>query len=576
MTLADRLRAHAAARPEASAFTFLPDGLPGSAVDLTFADIDRRARGVAAHLLERGAGGRAVLLLCSDGPEFACAFAGCLYAGAVAVPVGWPERGPGRIESLAALSGAALALACRDELGAVERTFAASDRLRTLDVVATEGLADPLAVPPPVAPDALAFLLSTSGSTGTAKLVAVTHANALAQCAFLSDGFGYDPRSVHVGWPPVSNTGGFVFTICNPLCTGFRSVRLPIAAFLGHPYRWLAAISHYRGTHGHGPNFAYDLCASQITAEERATLDLGSWEHAINGAEPIRPATLDRFARTFAPCGFRYAAFSLSYGLSEATMQVARSAEPDGPSFYEVDARILQSTGRATRSDGSGPVRRLPLYRGDGELHRRIAIVDPETLRERLPGEEGEICVAGDDVARGYLHEPAETAATFGLVLADGRGPFLRTGDLGFVVDGRLCVSGRLKEIVIIRGANHAPVDLEAAVDEEGAPATRTAAFSVVARGEERLVLVVEAAADDPKAVVKRARAAVAREHHLHAWAVVVVPPGAIPRTANGKIRRNACRDAYLAGALPVIHAATPGAGELARPGVVIEDGDDG
>lgn len=577
------IRWRAEHQAESCAFTFLPDGELGRALHLTYAELELRARVIGGFLQERKARDRAVFLVYSDGLEFPAAFAGCLYAGAIAFPMYAPDRGEERarhrMEAAHETCRGALALTCAAELPAVKRMLQSSERLGDIDVVATDeldpGFADAYR-DEDATRDRLAFLLSTSGSTAVSKCVAVSHGNAIAQCAYLSQGFEYGKDSIHVGWPPVSNTGGLIFTVCNPLCTGFRSVRLPAAAFLEQPVRWLEAMSRYRGTHGHGPNFAYDLCVSRISVEERARLDLGSWQHAINGAEPVRPQTLERFARAFEPCGFRWSAFSLSYGLSEATMQVARSASPDGPVFLPVDALTLRQTGRAVRAaDDAAQISRLPLYRGHGELHRRIVIVDPETGRELPPGQQGEICVAGDDVAQGYLDDPDASRETFAFRLADGRGPFLRTGDLGFMIQEQLCVSGRLKEIIIIRGANHSPFDFEWSASQSH-PAMGNgccAAFAVTAGGEERLVVVVEPERldTDPKEVARAIRAAIAREHHIHAWAVVLVTGGGIPRTPNGKIRRRACREAYLAGTLPVVHEASARSSELHEPGVLIE-----
>jgi acyl-CoA synthetase (AMP-forming)/AMP-acid ligase II len=468
-TLAEVVRHRAEQEGDRVGFTFLRDGELAGAEHLTYAELDRRARVVGGFLQERRMRGKPVYLLYGDGLAFPAALAGCAYAGASAVPMYGPDRGRerarARLEAAAERLPGGVVLTTAAEQASIRRVLDESERLRALDVVATDEL-DPrygdCCQPEAIAPDDPAFMLATSGSTGSCRFVTVSHANALAQCRFLSQGFGYDADSVHVGWPPVCNTGGFVFTVLNPLCTGFRSVRLPAVAFLGKPVRWLQAISHYRGTHGHGPNFAYDLCAKSVSVDDKVHLDLATWRHAINGAEPVRPETLEQFTRAFEPCGFRWGAFSLSYGLSEATMQVARSGRADGPVFFQVDSGELQRTGRAVAApEDASRVRRLPRYSGNGDLHRRILIVDPQTRAELPLGREGEIWVAGDDVTQGYLGDAEATAETFGQYTSDGRGPFLRTGDLGFIVDGDLCVSGRLKDVIIIRGANHDPTEFE-------------------------------------------------------------------------------------------------------------------
>jgi acyl-CoA synthetase (AMP-forming)/AMP-acid ligase II len=586
-TLAEVVRRRAEQEGDRIGFTFLREGELGGAEDLTYAELDRRARVVGGFLQERRMLGKPAYLLHGDGIPFPAALAGCAYAGAIAVPMYGPDRGRERartrLEAATERVPGGVVLTTAAERASLRRLLDESERLRALDVVATDEL-DPRYGDhyraEAIAADQPAFLLATSGSTGSCRFVAVTHENALAQCAFLSAGFGYREDSIHVGWPPVCNTGGFVFTVLNPICTGFRSVRLPAVAFLGKPVRWLQAITHYRGTHGHGPNFAYDLCAKVVTLEEKAHLDLASWRHAINGAEPVRPDTLEQFTRAFEACGFRWGAFSLSYGLSEATMQVARSGRADGPVFYRVDSGELQRSGRAIAAAEDAPrVRRLPRYSGHGELHRRILIVDPQTRTELPAGGEGEIWVAGDDVTGAYLGDVEETAEAFGQHTSDGRGPFLRTGDLGFMVDGDLCVSGRLKDVIIIRGANHDPTEFEwsAGRSHPSLAGGSCAAFAAVVGVEERLVVVAEPDAKvldtlDAIAVAKGVRAAIARDHLIHVWGIVLVRPGGLPRTPNGKIQRRACRAAYLGGTLPALYEAGGGASaDLHEPGVLEE-----
>ena len=586
-TLADVVRYRAEHAGDRVGFTFLRDGELAGAEHLTYGELDRRARVVGGFLQERRLQGKPVYLLHSDGLAVPAALAGCAYADAIVVPMYGPDRGRerarSRLEAAAELLPGGVVLSSAAEQASIRKLLDESERLRGLDVVATEEI-DPQYGdsfhPEAIAPDRAAFLLATSGSTGSCRFVTVSHANALAQCRFLSQGFGYDEDSVHVGWPPVCNTGGFVFTVLNPLCTGFHSVRLPAVAFLGRPVRWLQAITHYRGTHGHGPNFAYDLCVKSVTTEDKASLDLSSWRHAINGAEPVRPETLEQFTRAFEPSGFRWGAFSLSYGLSEATMQVARSGRADGPVFFQVDSGELQRSGRAVPApDDASRVRRLSRYSGNGDLHRVILIVDPQTREELPPGREGEIWVAGDDITQGYLGDAEATAQAFGQRTSDGRGPFLRTGDLGFMMDGALCVSGRLKDVIIIRGANHDPTEFEWSAGRSHPSLTggSCAAFAVVVGVEERLVVVAEPDAkvidsSDPIAVAKGARAAIARDHLIHAWSIVLLPPGGLPRTPNGKVQRRACRAAYLGGTLPILHeSARGGEGELDAAGVLEE-----
>ncbi len=584
-TLDEILRYRASAQADRVAYTFLIDG-ERQTEQLTYRQLYERAMCIAGALRTRRVEREAVLLVYTDGLEFVSAFFGVLLSGNTAVPCYAPSPyRPDdvirkRLEQVVPDCKSRIALTSAAEHARVKELFAGSSSLGAIQVIATETIGDEhrqAYEPPPTSEKAIPFLLFTSGTTKGSRSVPVTHRNAIEQCRYMSAGFGYDERSVHVGWPPVANTGGFMFTIVNPLVTGFHSVRMSPASFLGKPVRWLKAIDAYRATHAHGPNFAYDLCVAQVTADDRKRLDLSRWTHAINGAEPISYETLRNFAEAFGPCGFRWNSFSLSYGMSECTLQIARSCRPEGPIFSSFDRATLKKSGTAVEVASDTPgARRLPRYDGHGVSFRQIVIVDPETRTPCPRGKEGELWVSGDDVAQGYLNCPDDTREIFGATLNDGRGPFLRTGDLGFMTEGdALYVSGRLKDVIIVRGVKYTSSEMEATALEAhpAVKGSRAAAFAVLTDGEDQLVIVVECQkgvtsvpADLGQAIASAIRTRISIEYQASPSEVVLVRAGTIPTTLNGKIRRSACKDAFTSNELEVLYRAKHGAEAAAAP----------
>jgi acyl-CoA synthetase (AMP-forming)/AMP-acid ligase II/acyl carrier protein len=564
-SLVDVLRARAAECPERKAFTFLRDGEEEEG-HLTFAALDARARAIAAALQDEALAGERALLLFPPGLDFIAAFFGCLYAGVVAVPAypPRPRRTDARLQEIAADARPRLVLCTEAVRAAGDPAAASSDPLRALPWLATDSIPPGSEAgwkEPGIGGQTLAFLQYTSGSTSTPKGVMVTHANLLHNQAMIARGFGLeDEQAVVVGWLPLYHDMGLIGTVMHPLYLGRRCVLMSPAAFLQRPLRWLEAISRHRGTTSGGPNFAYDLCVRKSTPESRSRLDLTTWTVAFNGAEPVHRATLEQFAQAFAPCGFRREALVATYGLAEATLFVSLGRVASPASFFRARASDLER-GRvvpATADDracrdlvGCGPV-------SDG---LGVEIVDPQSSNVCAPGEVGEIWLAGPSVARGYWNRPEETAQTFEAraIGADG-GPFLRTGDLGFLANGQLYVAGRVKDLIIIRGVNHYPQDIEATV-QASHPALRpaaAAAFSVEEEGEERLVVVQELdrthRTADAESVVAAIRRAVVESHEVDCQAVVLIRHGTILKTSSGKIQRRACRAAFREGTLSVVH----------------------
>ncbi len=569
-TWTDLLRKLAASRPQALAYTFLP---PGGAtgtgdgagqappVTLTFGELDERARAIAARLQRHAEPGARALLLFSPGLDYVSAFFGCLYSGIVAVPAYPPDRSRlartlPRIKAIASDAEASLILtstavaksggldAARTELGGIAQ-------VTTDDVVAADAARWRA---PDLTPESVALLQYTSGSTSTPSGVILTHRNMLANAAIQRRAWSLTPASIGVSWLPLYHDLGVISCLLQPVFVGFHTVLLSPADFIQQPLRWLEAISRFGGTFAGGPNFAFDLCVRGTTPEQRAKLDLRAWETAFNGAEPIRPESLDRFADAFASAGFRRSAVYPCYGLAEANF-VTGMRPGAGAKVEHFDASGLEQ-GEAGVAAAGTEKRRALVSCGEIPPEQILAIVDPEAKTVCPPGRVGEVWLSGASVGRGYWGRPDASEATFGATCrAFGDARFLRTGDLGFVEAGQLYLTGRLKDLIIIRGANHYPQDIERTV-ERAHPAMRAgcgAAFAVEQDGDERVVVVLEiqnVPGVDLAAVLEAARAAVLREHEIALGAVVLLRAGAIPKTTSGKIQRRACRTAFLEGAL--------------------------
>jgi acyl carrier protein len=565
VTLIELLRYRANHQSEHRAYAFLADGEEAeSSVD--YGELDRRARDVAARLQIVGvSGGERVLLFYPPGLEYVAAFLGCLYAGAVAVPAYPPRlnRPIDRLRAIAADSGATAALTTAHVISNLGRRLVHAPEMKSLRWLSTddgEDLSEGWRRPGAGA-DTLAFLQYTSGSTAAPKGVMVTHGNLIHNLAMIYHGFGHTPESQMVSWLPPYHDMGLIVGILQPLYGGFPAALMPPVSFLQRPLGWLRAISRLGADSAGAPNFAYDLCARKITPEERATIDLSGWTTAFCGAEPIRQETLERFAEAFAPCGFRWEAFYPAYGLAEGTVFVSGGTKTDPPVVLPVEGAGLERDRVVAASSSEGNDLRTLVGCGRTLADQEIVVVDPQALTRCPPDRVGEVWVSGPSVAQGYWGKAEETDSTFRARLADtGEGPFLRTGDLGFLQHGELFVTGRLKDLVIVRGRNHYPQDIEHTA-EQSHVALRPdccAAFSVDADGGERLVIVQElerrhvrsADADEVAAAVRRA---VAEHHELEVHAVVLVRTGSIPKTSSGKIQRRATKAAYLEGNLPVV-----------------------
>lgn len=565
-TLIDMLRSRVSSTPVQNAYTYLRDGETDE-LSVDYRELDRRARRVAAWLQSYGAAGERALLLYPPGLDYLAAFFGCLYAGVIAVPAYPPqrERGLPRVLSILADSQAAYALTTTSVHQAIDRI---SPRTRGLEQLAglrwlntdTEAPgAEHYWYPPDINTDTLAFLQYTSGSTGRPKGVKVSHGNLLHNQRMIQEAFGHTEQDRIVGWLPLYHDMGLIGNVIQPLFLGVPCVLMSPIHFLQKPVRWLSAIARYRATTSGGPNFAYDLCVRQVTASQRASLDLSTWMLAFNGAEPVRAGTIEQFARTFAESGFRRDAFYPCYGLAEATLLVTGGTSAGPPLMREIDQSGLDLH-PGIASVETPPRTQVLVSSGTVRLDQRIRIVHPESRIACPDSQVGEIWINGPSVAQGYWGQEEATRDTFLASLADiGEGPFLRTGDLGFLCEGELFVTGRLKDLIIIRGRNHYPHDIERTV-EESHSALRPgggAAFSVVEEDEERLVVVQEvelrARNLDYDAIMEDICRAVARQHEVHASTVVLIRAGSLPKTSSGKVQRSLCRTRFLEQTLDVL-----------------------
>lgn len=573
-SLVDVLRARAAAQPEQVAYTWLRDGEEVGA-ELTYGELDRRARSIAVLLQQCTIPGDRGLLLYPPGLEFIAAFFGCLYAGVVNVPTYPPQRGR-RNETVARLRTIAEAttpvvlassriLASRDNIVATAPELSA---LHWLDTEAIDTVPADRWTMPDTTGSTLALLQFTSGSTGVPKGTMITHGNLMSNLEVIQNCFGDDSTSRGVSWLPPYHDMGLIGGVLQPIFAGFPVVLMSPISFLQHPIRWLKAISRFQATASGGPNFAYELCLRRVKNEHLADLDLSHWQVAFNGAEPVRADTITKFSTAFAPCGFRRESFYPCYGLAEATLMISGGDPARAPVMQSVTKGAL-AQGRVVDAAADDPDRDVVTLVGAGNCApgHRIAIVDPESCLECPPHQVGEIWISGPSVAKGYWQQNGETVETF--CAETDEGPFFRTGDLGFLKENELFVTGRLKDLVIINGRNHYPQDIEKTV-EQSHPSfqpSSCAVFSIDVDDQERVIVLVETGTQkisrqrakgpsetpahtrtDSTDLARLIRRNVAETHDLLVYAVRFLEPGSIPKTTSGKVRRHLCKTAFLAG----------------------------
>jgi len=562
-SLVDWLEMRAAVSPDRMAYTFLRDD--GSIAETTYAQLAERARTIAARLQAERMEGQRAILLYQPGCEYIAAFFACLYAEVAAVPAFTPrpsaprgDAGYARIRGIAADAEAALVLTTQAALAGLRpegaREVGGSALWLATDTIPAESA--PSWRRPMLEPDALAFLQYTSGSTAMPRGVMVSHGALVHNLEQIRRNVGIHDESHAVIWLPPYHDMGLIAGILEPIYSGIPITLMSPAAAIQRPFTWLSAISGRRSVISGGPNFAYQLCVQKIKPQQRDVLDLSGWEVAFSGAEPICADTLNRFAEYFAPCGFRKEAFFPCYGLAEATLYVT-GAPGKRPSHAKTFSKEALEQGRAVPAEPGSDLARTLISCGVVDRSQKLVIVDPETDEPLPSGRVGEIWVAGPSVASGYWNRPEESAATFKARLpAFSREPFLRTGDLGFLDEGEVFVTGRIKDLIIIRGRNHYPQDIEFTVSECHADLRKGggAVFSVKREGEEQLVVVQDlnprSSGADFREIALAIRKAVSNEHQLQVFAIVLLKAGTIPKTSSGKIQRRATKTRFLSGDL--------------------------
>ncbi|MBZ5508322.1 MAG: fatty acyl-AMP ligase [Acidobacteriia bacterium] len=562
------LRYRAIEQPQRTGFLFLRDNNPENDLDLlSYSQLDEKARAIASVLQQSGEPGQRVLLLHQPGEDFVTSFYGCLYAGAIAVTTYPAHRGrlkqslpkicdllkDAECSTILTTSDIApvFTAAWKEVIGDQAPLVLASDAIPATEA---DNWRNPAAKH-----DTVAFLQYTSGSTSRPRGVAVTHGNMLHNSEVIARGFESDSNSMGISWLPPYHDMGLIGGVVKPAYVGFPVVILSPYTFLQQPFRWLQTITKVRATVTGGPNFAYDLCVRRVTPEQRARLELNSWKIAFNGAEPIHPETMERFCEMFAPCGFNPKAFHPCYGLAESTLYVTGGKALAGPKVEWLDRSELEA-GTAVPVNTKQEDAKAVVGCGRAALEHRVLIVDPKSRLACPDGQVGEVWVAGPSVAAGYWKRPEETAKAFSARLADtGEGPFMRTGDLGFLMNGELFVTGRIKDVIIINGRNLYPQDLEVAAQAShpGLQPFGGVAFSVEHDGQERLVIAQEVQREflrsDSAEMIAAIRQAIVRDYDVQAYAIALLKPGQVPRTSSGKVRRSLCRTSLMSRELETV-----------------------
>jgi len=547
------------------AYVFLGD--EGAAQSrLTFAQLLDRAGRVAARLAGLAEPGERALVIIPAGLDFIVAFLGCLMARVIAVPLRVTRRGSGQGAGMRVLADCAPRIAITSARLAAGAGEDIRKRLDTpgLAWLVLDGFDEPhadvrLAGADP-SPSDTAFLQYTSGSTADPKGVVVTHANLLENLEMIRGAFGNTKASTYASWLPLYHDMGLILNVLQSLYVGAHCILLSPASFIQRPLTWIRAIGEYRAEVAGAPNFAFDLCVERLRPAQMAGVDLSSWKVAFNGAEPVRADTIDRFCRAFAPYGFDPRAIYPCYGMAEATLLISGGQRGCGVRTRAVSRTALGAQ-KIARPQSNADVQTL-VGCGRTLVGERVAIVDPVTRQRRAPCCIGEIWVDGPNVASGYWRAQDATRSVFGAVVAgepDAR--WLRTGDLGFLdEDGELFVTGRIKDLIIVRGINHYPQDIENTVQGVH-PALRkhsAAAFSVVGDdGQERLVIVQEVERShrhriDPDEITGLIREAVVNEHDIFIHEVVLIRVGTLPKTTSGKVQRALTRELWRRGAIEI------------------------
>ena len=550
-SIVEILQKMAIAKPNATAYIFLEDG-ENKEVKLTYKELEDSVKAIALRLQSSvGRGSRALLVYPYNGSlDFIKAFFGCLYAGVVAVPCHPPMNRltTAEIQTRLVDAEAAIVLSNTELLPQLQKQFSSTcSSLQWLDTTKIT-TANNYSVPE-IDSDSLAFLQYTSGSTGEPKGVTIAHRCLLQNQEMLRLAFGHDENSVGVGWLPLFHDMGLIGNVIQTVYLGACCVMMSPVSFVQKPIRWLQAISKYRATTSGAPNFAYDLLCDRVSESQLKQLDLSNWKLAFCGAEPVKETTINRFSDKFATCGFKKAAFYPCYGMAEATLMITGGDYRQPPTIKYVDKIALEEN-QVVIGEHNGKRVTTIVSAGYPWLDGEIAISNPQTLTECSPNEVGEIWYSSSSVGDGYWRRAEATQKTFQATLNNKQ--YLRTGDLGFIVDGELYITGRLNDVLVFWGLNHYPQQIERTVEESHVALKPNcgAAISVNVSGE-RLVIIQEIERSHRRSfvledVVESIRWAIFQQHFIDVYSIVLLKPGGLPKTSSGKVQRNATKAQYL------------------------------
>jgi acyl transferase domain-containing protein/acyl-CoA synthetase (AMP-forming)/AMP-acid ligase II/acyl carrier protein/NAD(P)-dependent dehydrogenase (short-subunit alcohol dehydrogenase family) len=564
-TLYDVLKFRAEKQPNDPAYVFLNNG-EEETPPLTYKQLHDSSIAFAAKLQSRNMAGERALLIFESGYEYIISFFGCIYAGVISVPLHPPgkNKSMSRISAISLDSDAKLILSTRELQEELKNECKNDDVLKKLDWLCIDDPAENTSAQwkePDLTGDSITYLQYTSGSTGIPKGVIVSHENLVTNLAIIDKSHPHDDNSVMVTWLPIHHDMGLIYGMLLPFFCGYPCYYMTPQAFVQKPYRWLHAISKYKGTHNAAPNFAFELCVNKVTADEKKSLDLSTWKFAMNAAEPVRAETLIRFHDYFSECGFEFSYFKPGYGLAEGTLILSTVTKDDFAKLIRFDDEQLEKHNKAIEANNDDISSKIHVGHSNSIEDTRIAIVNPDTRIECKEGAVGEVWAKGKSIAKGYWLRKEATEETFNAHILDtGEGPFLRTGDLGFIKNNELYITGRHKDLIIIRGQNHYPQDIEYTV-EASHPILRlgcVAAFPIDENGEEHIGIVQEVQKNfekdfDADEVFKAIRFAVSKEHDLQIHSITLIKAQTIPKTSSGKIQRRACREGLLNRTLDIL-----------------------
>ena len=566
-SIVEILKDRASKKPDATAYIFLEDG-ENKELQLTYRELEARVKAIATKLQVSASQGDRVLLVYpyNNSLGFITAFFGCLYAGLVAVPCHPPisRLTTAEVQSRLVDADTKIVLSDASLITQLQKKLVESSKFKIEDIqwldtdkiVNLENLADNYQIPE-INPDSFAFLQYTSGSTGEPKGVIITHRCLLQNQEMLRVAFAHDENSVGVGWLPLFHDMGLIGNVIQTVYLGACCVMMSPISFVQKPIRWLNVISKYKATTSGAPNFAYDLLCDRAKPEQIEKLDLSNWKLAFCGAEPVKETTIDRFSDKFASCGFQKSAFYPCYGMAEATLMITGGDYKKPPTIKYVDKIALEENKVIVREKNESGITTI-VSAGYPWLDGKVAIANPQTLKECAANEVGEIWFTSSSVGKGYWRKPEKTQATFQANL--GNKQYLRTGDLGFLSDGELYITGRLNDVLVFWGLNHYPQQIERTV-EEAHPALKPncgAAISITVEGQERLAIVQEIERSHRRSfvledVVEAIRWEIFQQHFVDVYSIVLLKPGGLPKTSSGKVQRTATKELYLADNLPAM-----------------------